>query len=195
MTLHLVAAPAALPLSLAELKAHLRVTDDAEDALIVGYLRAAVGAIDGAAGWLGRALITQTWRMDLDAWPACETIQIPLPPCRTVDLVTYVDEDGSTQSIVDYQVYGLGGSWPARVAHAYGSRWPGTRRQGDAISVTFTAGYGDSWNDVPEPVRAAILMMVTDLFEHRGSFISGSGFDKLQPSDTVQALLMPFRTW
>jgi uncharacterized phiE125 gp8 family phage protein len=78
MSLHLIVPPVYLPLSLAELKSHLRLDFNDEDALLFGYLRAAVAHIEGADGWLGRQLINATWELRLDCftWP----IRMPLPP-------------------------------------------------------------------------------------------------------------------
>jgi hypothetical protein len=37
--------------------------------------------------------------------------------------------------------------------------------QDEAITIDFTAGYGDSWNDVPEPIRTAIGLRVQELWD------------------------------
>jgi uncharacterized phiE125 gp8 family phage protein len=194
MSLVRLSGPPALCVSLAELRTHLRVDgltpDEAQDALIAGFARAAQDSIDGASGWLGRALTTQQWRLTLDAFPVTEVITLPLPPCRSVDAVTYVDTNGATQSIVGYQVYGIGGATPARLAPAYNTRWPATRCQGDAVRIDFTCGYG-THSDVPEPVRAAIMLMVGTSY----------GFRELPvPTDFMWTpaatnLLMPYRVW
>jgi uncharacterized phiE125 gp8 family phage protein len=184
MSLIRISGPSELVVSLAELKDQCRIAseDIDQDAMLVGHLRAAQDAIEGNAGWLGRALTTQQWRMTLDAFPACETIQIPLPPCQSVDSVSYVDSDGNEQVINDFVVYGIGGSWPARLIHAYGARWPSTRCQGDAVSIEFTAGFG-SFTDVPESIRAAVLLMAAGLY------------DNCSNDDAVNSLLLPHRIW
>ena len=65
--LRLVTAPAQEPVTLAEAKERLRITGDSFDADLHSLLRAARQEIDGSSGWLGRALITQTWDLVLDA--------------------------------------------------------------------------------------------------------------------------------
>jgi uncharacterized phiE125 gp8 family phage protein len=178
MSLTRLSGPPELVVSLSELKAQVRlpVEDTDQDAMLMGHLRAAQDSIDGASGWLGRALTTSQWRLTLDAWPACETILIPLPPCRSVDALSYVDTDGATQSINDFVTYGIGGLHPARLTHAYGGSWR------DAIQVDFTAGYG-GFNDVPETIRAAVLLMAAGLY------------DGCSNNDAAIALLMPHRIW
>jgi uncharacterized phiE125 gp8 family phage protein len=184
MSLVRLSGPPEVVVSLAELKAHLRLEDgDADqDALIAGYARAAQDSIDGAAGWLGRAICTQQWRMTRDCFPWHGVIQIPLPPCQSVDALTYIDTDGNDQSILDYVTFGIGGATPARLSPAYGTHWPSTKGQGDAVAVTFTCGYG-SWSDTPESVRAAVLLMTQGLY------------DGCTNEEAVMALLMPHRVW
>jgi uncharacterized phiE125 gp8 family phage protein len=184
MSLVRISGPPELCVSLAEIKAQCRVADEDsdQDALLVGLARSAQDSIEGNAGWLGRSLTISQWRLTLDAFPPSEVIVLPLPPCQSVDSLTYIDPDGAEQVITDYVVYGIGGATPPRLAHAYGQRWPSTRRQGDAVSVTFTCGYGDH-NDVPESVRAAILLQVHALY------------DGCSNDDAINALLMPHRTW
>lgn len=66
MTLTRIAGPAVEPITLSEAKAHLRVTDTVEDALISNLIKAAREEVEQATGL---ALITQEWRLYLDSWP------------------------------------------------------------------------------------------------------------------------------
>ena len=63
----------------------------------------------------------------------------------------------------DYVVAGIGDRHKARIRHVSG--WPSADYVTEAITITFRAGYGDSWNDVPQPIREAIISRVQDLFE------------------------------
>jgi uncharacterized phiE125 gp8 family phage protein len=182
MSLARLSGPPDVVVSLAEAKAHLRLDHGDDDALVAGHIRAAQDSIDGASGWLGRALTLQQWRLTLDHFPWTGVVAIPMPPCQSVDSLTYIDTDGAEQSIVDYVVHGIGGATPARLAPAYGARWPATRCQGDVVSVTFTCGW-PSFSDVPESVRAAVLLMTQGLY------------DGCTNDDAVMALLMPHRVW
>ena len=106
-----VQAPSTLPVSLAELKAHLKIDDvnlaSEDNTLLELYLDAAVAMVDGPQARLGLALISQTWEMRTDQFPDCnQRIELPLPPLVSVDSVTYVDEAGASQTLpnTDYQV-------------------------------------------------------------------------------------------
>lgn len=54
-------APTTPVVSLADLKAHLRVDHSAEDTLITSYEAAAVAHLDGYRGMLGRCIAEQEW--------------------------------------------------------------------------------------------------------------------------------------
>lgn len=187
MNLILVSAPASLPVTLAEVKEHIHVVDTDEDSGITGFIRAATESLDGRDGSLGRCLITQTWKMTLDRF-ASEII-IPLPPCQSIDAITYVDRDGATQQLdaIGYQVLGLRSAEGARLRPAYGASWPATRDQAGALTITFTAGFGDTPADIPEAILAAIKMRVAYLFLNRG--------DNPGIPDDADDFARNFRTW
>jgi len=188
MSLTLVTAPTAEPVSLTEAKAHLRVTGSDEDTLITAMIAATRQNLDGRDGWLGRALMTQTWELRLDRFPA--SITVPLPPLQTVDSVKYIDGDGAEQTL-DPSLYQVVAGEPARIVPAYGQTWPSTRCQPDSVWVRFTAGYGDA-DDVPAPIKAAILLNVGTLYRDRETVNIGNIVAELP---TVSLLLSPFRVW
>jgi hypothetical protein len=66
MTLQLVTTPPVEPLTVAEARARLNIGSELTDAVISALISAGRQMIDGADGWLGRALITQTWDLVLD---------------------------------------------------------------------------------------------------------------------------------
>ena len=180
--------PARLPVSLNEVKLHFRIEDDqsADDALILGYLNAAIRA---AEHFTRRALITQTWRVFMDDWPrrllGGDDIQegfhigadlrrlgveitLPYPPLLSVTHVkTYDDNDvATTWAASNYFVDTT--SIPGRIVARDGVSLPVATRVANGIEIEFVAGYGDDEADVPETVRTGILIMAAHLHEHRG---------------------------
>ena len=164
--LKLVTGPTQRAILFEETKAHLRVEAPDEDALIMGYIAAAESRIDGPDG-IGYALMTQTWKLTLDAFPTTE-IKLVLAPVTAVDSITYVDADGDTQTWAasNYRV-DLGGD-PARVTKAFGISWPTTRLVTGAVVITFTAGVTNP-GDVPETLRHAMLLMIGDFYTMRAN--------------------------
>lgn len=194
MPLILDTAPATDPVTLAEVKAHIRVDHTDEDASVADMIRAASHRFDGRDGSLGLCLITQSWTLTLDAFTA--EIAIPLPPCQSIDAITYVDPDGATQTLDAgaYQVFGLGSADGAKVRPAYGTSWPAIRNQPDAVAITFTAGFGDNPGDIPEPIRTAIKMRVGHLYENRESVVIGTGYNTETP-DGPEDFVRNYRAW
>lgn len=170
MALKRIAAPAELPLTLDQAKAHLRVTGTSEDADIMAYLRAVVSHLDGPEGLLNRALVTQTLVYTLDAFPArAPTFDLPLPPLISVTSVAYLDGEGASQTwaAANYRVLNAGvATRKGRIERAYGVSWPATRAIEQAVTVTYVAGYG-ARNAVPEATRALILVLLKEMYDHR----------------------------
>jgi len=156
MRLTLVDGPAVEPLTAIEAKARLNIGDEVSDEVMEAYITAARQRIDGAVGWLGRALITQTWQGKLDEFPTCDNgrIDVPLPPLQEITEISYLDADGLPVVVAegDYQV--VYGPRPFIVPLA---SWPSVTGT-DGITIEFIAGYGDEGTDVPEPIRVAIAL-------------------------------------
>lgn len=182
MALRLSIGPADLPITLPELKDHLHLTEDDadQDATVMGYLRAVVSYLDGAEGVLGRALVTQTWIMTLDKFPTyyrgpC-SIRLPLSPTQSITSIAYIDSDGVTQTWAASKYKLLNAntpSRPGRIERAFGEVWPTTRDEGEAVTITWVAGYGLR-NAVPHQIRHMIMILVADAFRHPESFDVGA---------------------
>lgn len=137
---------------------------------------------------LGRKLITQTLDAYFDKFPE----EFRLPPLDSVTSITYVDEDGATQTLAADQYHVDKYTVPARITNAYGCDWPKTRAQSNAVTVRFSAGYGSA-NDVPVGIKQWMLMRIATLYENRAEItIDGRGFIQL-PVSFVDCLLDPYR--
>lgn len=195
--LRMITAPTVEPLTLEEVKAHLRVDHTYDDSLIAIYLAAARAHVDGPEGFLGRALVTQVWELVLDAFPDDE-IKIPLPPLQTVDSIRYDDSAGNEQIVntSDYFVDNV--SEPGWVVPADGASWPTPMDAINSVRVRFTAGYAPSTDsppdlraNIPFDIKAAILLHVGSMYEHREEVVVGSSAAKLPVG--AEALLRPRR--
>lgn len=162
MALSLVTAPAIEPVTVAEARAHLRIDGNDHDDVIARLIRAARRRAEAATR---RALVTQTWDLTLDDFP-CWAIEMPRPPLVSVTHIKYYDTTGAQQTLSAALYLVDSKSEPARITPAYGQSWPMTRDQVNAVEVRFVAGYGAD-TAVPDDIKAAILLMVGHLFEHR----------------------------
>lgn len=188
--LSIVTPPAAEPIMLDEAKAHLRVDD--HDGEIISAMIAARQLVEE---WTGRALVTQTWDWFLPFFPYYHgryTLSIPKPPLQILSSIKYIDASGAlvTMPSTDYVALTFSGASAANglVDPVYGSCWPSARTQNDAVQVRFVAGYGGP-EKIPEPIRAAIKLLLGDLFENReAQFVGVSVSDNL----AVERLLSPY---
>lgn len=187
MGLTLVTAPSVEPVSLDDAKLYLRIDGTDEDAVIGDLIKAARTVVEQK----GRlALITQTWDYTLDAWP--DVIRIPIGPVQSVVSVTYVDSNGTTQTLdpAEYQVDNSQN--PARITPAYGRVWPVARVQPNSIAVRFVAGFGDTTADIPRDLRQALLLLLGHFYENREAVTVGS---VTEVPMTVNFLILPRKVW
>lgn len=163
--LHLTAEPTAEPVSLADVKLHLRVDSTDEDALILALIAAARRQIEAETG---RALLTQTWELWLDAWPAGDVLEIPLPPLASVSSIKYYDTADTEATLSAATYYVDAKSEPGRVALADGQAWPTTTlRPINGVCVTFVAGW-TAQGSIPTDLLAALKLLTAWLYENRG---------------------------
>lgn len=182
--LELVTAPAALPVSLSEVKAQLRIEHDDENNYLDRLINAAIAMVD-AKGILGQAIITQTWAQWLPHTPDRE-ILLAIGPVQSVDAVKYYDDDGilQTDTLANFDVFGL--PFSKIVKPKTGFNWPISQVRPDAIKIEYTVGYGDTSAGVPDTIRHALLMLIAYWYENRENELVGLnsktlpfGFDDL----------------
>ena len=186
MGLVLVTAPAEEPLTLAQAKEHLRATTSDEDALIAMLIRAARRQAESLTH---RRLVTQTWDWVLDEFPEW-CVELPYPPLQSVTSVKYIDTAGVEQTLAgsSYQVDAK--TQPGRLMPAYGAVWPSTRTETfNAVTVRLVCGYGLA-GAVPEDIKAAMLLMIGHLNEHREEV---SDFETFEVPRAAEHLLAPYR--
>lgn len=184
MSLTQTAPPDLEPVSLTEAKLHLRVDGTEDDALITTLI---VAARRQAEHELGRVLITQTWQLTLDEFPAAD-IQLPMPSVLSIVDVKYLDPDGNEQTVAPADYALDAATTPGWVLLASGASWPSTYAGANAVRVRFTAGYGPAAADVPANVVAWIKLQIGALYKHREAFAAGVTVAEL-PNRFTAALL------
>ena len=190
MTLKLITAPATEPVTSSEAKSHLRVDTTADDTLIGTLITAARQHVENH---LRRALITQTWELVMDAFPAGDVIRLPRPPLVSVTSIKYTDVAGSESTFSSAAYVVDTDSTKGRVVLKSGESWPSdTLAAANGVRVRYVAGYGSA-AAVPNPIRQAILLLIGTLYENRESVLVAQGVTVAQLPFGVEALLMPYR--
>lgn len=202
-----IAAPAVDALDQTRAWEHLRLDLSGSPAvpfdkdLVDGLISTVSAHLDGPKGILGRALITQKWALLLNQFPRrghcysgrSDAITVPLPPLQTVDSVVYIDSAGVSQTLdtTKYTVLDRE-TLPSQIVPSFGNQWPTTQAVPNAVTVSFTAGYGDSPSDIDPPLTSAMLLLLSNLYDNRSAVIQGATF---ADNPTLNRLLGSYAVW
>jgi len=187
MSAILLTPPAIEPLSLAAAKAFLRIEHDDDDDVIDALI---TGSRIHVEAQTRHALITQTWRLVRDCWPAGGVLPVLPVPLRMLVAARVYNAEGEVQAIPLDRFTVDTVSAPALIVSASGVP-PVPGRAVAGIELDFEAGYGDSGTDVPEPLRHAVRLLVAHWYENR-ALISATGEIAVVPA-AVSSLLAPYR--
>lgn len=153
-----------------------------------------------------RRFVTQTWDYYLDEWPNSPTssikisrrgcreatndyIEIPCPPLQTGAKLYYTEEGEEEVEFTDVTEDII--SEPGRLVLNTDCYWPSvTLADVNPIRIRFTAGYGLA-SAVDEGIKTALLMMLSDLYENRGSIVTGVSVAYINRA--IDNLLAPYR--
>lgn len=180
LTLH--TPPAEEPVPLADLKAHLRVAHDDEDALIAGLGAAARRAVEARAGI---ALMPQTYRLVLDDAPQ-GVLLLPRGPVFALLAVAVVNREG-VAAPVDPSLYDFAPGLVATLASR--GVFPRTELLAGGYRVDFSAGFAGA-AAVPEELKLAVKMLAAHFYENREAAAPERVFAAPAAAD---ALIAPYR--
>ena len=118
-------APTSEPLTLTEVKNHLRIDNTDSDDELTLLLAAARSHVETRTN---RQLMQATYELTLDRWPSSGVLTLRMPPLSSVTSVVYYDENGSSQTFSsdNYHIRGQSHRTAPRHRGAYQSS-EGTR--------------------------------------------------------------------
>lgn len=181
----LLTPPETEPLSLSDAKAYLRVETDDDDAVIASLIAAARSHIEAMSGC---AMLTQTWRLVRDCWPADGRMKLKLAPLRAVIAARVYDEAGVAHA-VDPENFVLDAARGIIAMRAVSLPQPGRATAG--IEIDITVGFGAAGSDVPPALMQALRMLLAHWYDNRGLITIGSSVAVMPPS--VNALIASHR--
>lgn len=177
----LITAPANEPVTLVDVKAHLRVFFTDDDAYLEALIKAATSHFDGYQGILNRCIVSQEWQVTRCDW--CRKIETIFTDTTAAE-IKYFDQEGAEQTVdlVSYSVY------PDYIRFNNDFVFPDldTDRD-DRISITTTHGYAT----VPESLALAIKILIAHWYRNREPVTFGGIPAKIPHS--VDALIAPHR--
>lgn len=164
--------PAGLPVELALVKQHCRISHDKEDTLLLGYIGA---ARDYFESHTNRTLICTTYKERWSCFPADGT-EIHLrfvPAMLPVVAIRYYDTANELQTL-DASSYAAmsQGDGHSCVYHNDGS-WPATYSRPDAVEIEYAAGHAEDSSGVPDKAKQCILMLVEHWNRNRSAVAVG----------------------
>jgi len=157
-------APAVEPITLTEVKRHLRIKYD--DADTHNELTLLIQAAREHIEFLtGRALVQQTRTINYAQWPASGVFELPYAPLQSVTKIDYTDVEGTTTtfSTANYSVDT--GSEPGRIVLGYNKTWPTSTLHPEdlPIEIEYVCGYAPTTDsppdyryNIPEALKIAI---------------------------------------
>jgi uncharacterized phiE125 gp8 family phage protein len=178
---------AALPV--AGFRAHLRLgtgfADSAsQDAALAGFLRAAIGVIEGRTG---KALVVRGFRLTVNQWRWPDSQALPLAPVVAVSALTLFNAQGQGTA-ADPARWRLVADMARPRIVAAGSMLPTIPSNGRA-EVTFDAGFAATWSGVPGDLAQAVFLLAAQLYEGR----TGAVQDIAPPIASLLARWQPVR--
>jgi uncharacterized phiE125 gp8 family phage protein len=195
----LVTPPVEEPLTVDEVKLHLRIEEDVEDedGLVDALIKAARVHVENETG---RALLTQTWRYTLDdrfpyqrgyyGFRDAPFVLIP-SPVQSVSYVKYYNTGGILTTLPTSDYYVDIASDPGRIVVPYGLTWPGTLYpRPAAVEVEYIAGYANP-SLIPPTLKAAMKLIIGHLYENREGSVVGT--TAMEVPLGVKSLLDPHR--
>lgn len=153
------------PVTLAEAKAHLRVSSTADDTLIQGIIDACT---EWGESYTRRSFRAQVWKLLLDTFTARIELRRQL-----VDAITSITHlVAATPVTVTSTVYYLKQTpQGAEILLGYGQDWPtDTDLREQAITVNFTTA---PWTRHANLIREALLKHIAAMYANRGDCVEG----------------------
>lgn len=168
MSTRLIVPPAALAVSMeaARLAARVDVGPDGTSALDTEIEDAIRTYTAEAETETNRAIMEQTWRVTLDAFP--DSIRLDKARVLQVEHVKWYDVAGAQRTLhpEDYQVDAE--SEPGYIVPAPGKAWPATASRINAVEVQYRAGYGPDHTSVPDGISGFIKARLSEHFDNGG---------------------------
>ena len=152
--------PSVEPVTVAELKTFARITTDAEDALLAGFITA---VRQSSEEYLGLAFISQTITSVLEFWPG-RVVNLPRPPLISVTGVYTIDEDDVETEYSSGNYYLNTTATPGRLILKRSVSEPqNTDRDFGGFIIRSVHGYGTVSADVPGPFLEGVKLWAAAL--------------------------------
>ena len=156
------------PVTLQQVKDHLRVSTSDTDAILSVYIEAARNYVEN---FTCRSLTTQSIRFTMSCF--YDYLYLPKGSVQSITSVRYIDSAGVEQTVdpSNYNLISASGD-ASYIQRAQSGAWPAHKYQANAVRINYVAGYPPSSDsptnyaaNVPAFIRAAIFMLVQSYYD------------------------------
>lgn len=159
------------PVTLEELKTHLRIDHDTDDTELSQFI---IAATDHTEKVIGRCLVAKTIDCYMDAFPSgFRPIILPWAPLVSVTSIKYYDNDDTLQTWSDTEyTVDSNQEYNGLVYPGSDYDYPSPRVYPKSVIIEYIAGYADTGgNDsadrIPQSLKIAVMMLAGHLYENR----------------------------
>jgi len=163
--IQVVTPPTTEPLTLSEVKSHLRIDGNYDDALLNSCITSARMYFESQCEI---SIASQELLLALDSFD--DIVYLPRGPVQSVEDISYSDSENDLDSMADW-IEDLVSN-PARITPAFGQSWPATAEVVNAVQVSYTTGYTTP-SMVPKLLKSGMLFYVAHLYENRSAVTDG----------------------
>lgn len=169
MRLTLVTAPTEEAIDVAFVKTLLSIDHNDHDLRFAALIGAVTDYLDGPTGILGRAILQQTWLLELERWP--DRLAIPVEPVSAVAVSWFDSDDAETAlSATTYEIVSTPESRPELIWND-SAVLPQLGPRMFPVRVEITAGAVNA-EAVPKSLREAMGLLAAHWYEHRAAVSS-----------------------
>lgn len=160
------------PVTLAEVKLHVKADNDADDTLLTNQIKSARRYCER---YTARAFINQTWLAlyDYRDFLYKRAYYLPYGKIVAVNSINVFDSE-NVATLISNTKYVISGS---RINFNDGYYFDTVinYRSYDTFEINWTVGYGATAADVPQDLKQAILLLIGHWYENRGAIYEAIG--------------------
>ena len=157
-----------LPLTLTEVKSHLRIDFTNDDTYLTHLIKVASSFFEEMTG---RSLITKTYKTYLDKFPQYNVgIKIRKSKLQSILSIQYYLNNVLTNYTSQNYYYNDSTGFSEiflKVNNFYPNEIDEIK---NSVVINFTAGYGANEASIPANIKQSLLMFITDCYMNRGDY-------------------------
>lgn len=185
MTVTRLTPPGIEPLTLDDIKQHLRIDHDHEDTHLMELQHAARQMVEST---LDLALLEQNWRQYEPGVPPQRWLRLKVRPVLSIESVTAFDGEGNP-SVLAPASYSLTRDRSGQIIE-FGETLDAASAA-NGLEIDVLCGMGATGLDVPETLRHAIRLLIAHWYEFRGAIAPQDQPVSLPPG--FETLVAPWR--